>query len=207
MSQQRNILLLFAHPSMERSEVNRPMFERALQIPGVTAIDLYAQYPTYDIDIDLEQQRLLAHDVVLFMFPLYWYSTPSLLKEWMDLVLEYGFAYGPEGHALHGKIAMCALTAGGAELAYRAEGYNHYPLPELLRPIQQAFTMCGMHYLPPFALFQARTARKEGRISEHLALWQQLLELLRDSPSIDFSAAAPLPKINDSLPTVFGGQA
>lgn len=26
--------------------------------------------------------------------PFYWYSTPALLKEWQDLVLEHGWAYG-----------------------------------------------------------------------------------------------------------------
>ena len=59
------------------------------------------------------QQRgcgLLDHDVVLFQFPLFWYSTPSILKEWQDLVLEHGFAYGAEGDALDGKRMMIAVT-------------------------------------------------------------------------------------------------
>ena len=60
----------------------------------VTLVDLYGEYPDYRIDIDREQQRLRDHDVVVFMFPLYWYSTPSMLKEWQDLVLEHGWAYG-----------------------------------------------------------------------------------------------------------------
>ena len=95
------VLVLYAHPSQRRSEVNQPLFKACQAVEGVTAVDLYYEYPTYNINIDREQQRLLDHDVIVFQFPLYWYSTPSILKEWQDLVLEYGFAYGHDGTALH----------------------------------------------------------------------------------------------------------
>ncbi len=87
---QSKILILFAHPSQNRSEINVPLFNASKTITNVTCVDLYAEYPTYRIDIDREQQRLIEYDIIVFMFPLYWYSTPSLLKEWQDLVLEYG---------------------------------------------------------------------------------------------------------------------
>ena len=174
------VLVLYAHPSQHRSEVNQPMFDAAHDITGVTLVDLYQQYPTYQIDVEREQQRLLEHDVVVFQFPLYWYSTPSILKEWQDLVLEYGFAYGNEGTALQGKQFICAISAGGAEQAYRMEGYNHYPLEDLLRPIEQMAGITGMKYLPPLALFGARTAVEEGRMSQHIERWKTLLTLLQE---------------------------
>ncbi|MCV5371612.1 NAD(P)H-dependent oxidoreductase, partial [Escherichia coli] len=92
----KKVLILFAHPSQHRSEVNTPLFKEAQKIEGVTCVDLYGEYPRFNINIDREQQRLREHDVVIFQFPLYWYSTPAILKEWQDLVLEYGFAYGTE---------------------------------------------------------------------------------------------------------------
>ena len=52
---------------------------------GVTFVDLYAEYPRFEIDVDREQARLLAHDVIVFQNPLFWYSTPAILKEWQDL--------------------------------------------------------------------------------------------------------------------------
>ena len=64
------------------------MFNAAKQHKAVTAIDLYAEYPDYNISIEREQQRLVEHDVIIFQFPIYWYSTPALLKEWQDLVPE-----------------------------------------------------------------------------------------------------------------------
>ncbi|EPN3957054.1 NAD(P)H-dependent oxidoreductase [Vibrio alginolyticus] len=44
--------------------------------------------------------------LMIFMFPLYWYSTSAILKKWPDLALEYGFAYGSEGRALTGKTFL-----------------------------------------------------------------------------------------------------
>jgi putative NADPH-quinone reductase len=191
----RKILILFAHPSLDRSEVNAELLRAASAVEGISIVDLYGEYPTYQIDIDREQQRLLEHDVVIFMFPLYWYSTPAILKEWQDLVLEYGFAYGADGTALNGKTLLCAITAGGPEEAYRAEGFNHFTLRELLRPIEQTAILCGMRFLAPFALFGSRTAVDGGRVGNHVAEWVNLLEALRDD-RVDLAAAQDLSKLN-----------
>ena len=194
----RRILLLLAHPSLDRSEVNRPMADAVVDIDGITLIDLYAEYPDFQIDINREQQRLLEHDAIVFQHPLYWYSTPAILKEWQDLVLEHGFAYGSEGTALHGKIFFNALTAGGIDAAYRAEGYNHFTIRELLHPLEQTAGLCGMTYLPPFALFGSRTAVEEGRIGRHIADWILVLKALRDN-RLDIATAQNLPRLNSDL--------
>mgnify|MGYP001822517780 CR=1 FL=1 len=194
----RRILLLLAHPSLDRSEANRPMADAVVDIDGITLIDLYAEYPGFQIDIDREQRRLLEHDVIVFQHPLYWYSTPAILKEWQDLVLEHGFAYGSEGTALHGKIFFNALTAGGIEAAYRAQGYNHFTIREILYPLEQTAALCGMTYLPPFALFGSRTAVEEGRIGRHVADWIRVLEALRDD-RLDIATAQNLPRLNSNL--------
>lgn len=64
----KKVLILFAHPSQHRSEVNAPLFKAANTIEGVTCVDLYAEYPHFNINIDREQQRLRDHDVVIFQF-------------------------------------------------------------------------------------------------------------------------------------------
>lgn len=198
-------LVLFAHPSLDRSEVNSQLLRATREIEGVTVVDLYAEYPRYQIDIDREQERLLRHDLIVFMFPLYWYSTPSLLKEWQDLVLEYGFAYGSDGTALQGKTLLCTITAGGPEKAYCEDGYNHYTLRELLHPIEQTAVLCSMHYLPPFALFGSRTAMEEGRVARHVVDWVQTLTALRDG-ALDLERAGALPRLNEDLPLLLGAR-
>ncbi|CRI63644.1 putative NAD(P)H oxidoreductase [Thiocapsa sp. KS1] len=197
----RPILVLFAHPSLDRSEVNRPLMQATANVEGVTLVDLYAEYPDFQIDIDREQGRLLVHEVIVFMHPIYWYSTPAILKEWQDLVLEHGFAYGSKGTALQGKIFFSAVTASGGEAAYQAEGFNHFTIRELLRPLEQTASMCGMRYLPPFALFGARTAVEEGRVDAHVADWVRVLEALRDD-RLDIETASALTRLNADLGAV-----
>ncbi len=187
------VLVLFAHPAQRRSEVNVQMARIAEWVPGVTLVDLYAEYPAFDIDVDAEQARLVDHDVIVFQHPLFWYSTPAILKEWQDLVLEYGFAYGEHGDKLQGKLLFSATTTGGPEAAYRAEGYNHFTLRQLLAPIEQTASLCGMRYLPPFALFRARSAREHDTIEPHLEAWEHLLEgLVNDRIDLDRAERADL---------------
>ena len=200
---QNNILILFAHPSQHRSEVNLPLIEASKTIEGVTVVDLYAEYPDYCIDIEREQQRLREHDIIIFMYPLYWYSTPAILKEWQDLVLEYGFAYGHDGTELHGKKLLCAITAGGSEDAYQTHGYNHYSIRELLRPIEQTATLCGMLYLPPYALFGSRTALEDGRVPDHVENWQKILYCLRQN-QVDYDQASQAEKLNECVSALIG---
>jgi glutathione-regulated potassium-efflux system ancillary protein KefG len=121
--------------------------------PGLTVHDLYEAYPRQDIDVGREQELLEGHDVVVCQFPFYWYSTPPILKQWQDLVLEHGWAYGSEGTALHGKTLLCALSAGGRRVAYAPEGHNRFTIPQLLAPIEQTARLCGMRFLPPFVVF------------------------------------------------------
>ena len=88
----RAVLVLVAHPAMRRSRVNRRLTEAARGLDGVMVNDLYQRYPDFDIDVAREQQLLESHDVVVMQHPFYWYSTPAILKEWQDLVLEHGWA-------------------------------------------------------------------------------------------------------------------
>tara|TARA_Y100001956_G_scaffold82049_1_gene101511 strand:+ start:2156 stop:2776 length:621 start_codon:yes stop_codon:yes gene_type:complete len=199
--QKNRVLVLYAHPSPRRSEINQPLFKAAQDIEGVTAVDLYYDYPTYNINIDREQQRLREHDVIIFQFPLYWYSTPSILKEWQDLVLEYGFAYGSEGTELHGKKFLCSLTAGGKEDAYQTSGYNHFTIRQLLHPLEQMASLTGMQYLAPFALFGARTAKEDGRIDHHVKEWKKLLTALVRN-DFDYQNAANVEKLSMCLADV-----
>ena len=195
----KNVLILFAHPSQDRSEVNVPLFQHALGLSDIaTAVDLYAEYPRMNIDIDREQQRLIDHNTIILMFPFYWYSTPAILKEWQDLVLEYGFAYGECGNALEGKTMLCAITAGATPEAYQADGLNQYSIPELLRPLEQTAHLTKMRYLPPLVLFGARTAVEEQRIEKHRILWDQLLKLLAQKP-LDMAKSQQFPLMNEFL--------
>jgi glutathione-regulated potassium-efflux system ancillary protein KefG len=126
------------------------MAKAARTVKGVTFIDLYELYPDFDIDIKREQQLLLNHDLVIWQHPFYWYSAPPILKQWQDLVLEHGWAYGKSGNALKGKKILNAISSGGGMDAYTEQGYNRFSLHDFLKPYDQTAYLCKMNYLPPF---------------------------------------------------------
>lgn len=188
--------MLFAHPVLERSRVNRRLLTAIQGIDGVTIHDLYERYPTLSIDVQQEQELLRAHDVIVFQHPFYWYSTPAILKEWQDLVLEYGWAYGQDGDALTGKLTFNALTTGGPALAYRREGYNRFTIRELLAPYDQTAHLCGMKFLPPFVVHNSLHLVSDHDVSEHGATYRRLLIALRDG-RVDIDEVQRAEQLND----------
>ena len=182
------LIVYYAHPGHKYSHANCEMAAVASATDGITYVDLYRDYPRFDIDADVEQQRLLDHDVILFQFPFFWYPTPSILKEWQDLVLEHGFAYGTGGDQLEGKRMMLAITAAGPDEAYSAGGYQHYPIRDFLRPLEQTARLCGMHFPAPYVLYASLKAPTDGRLESHVAGYGQLLAAIRDD-RFDWDAA------------------
>jgi len=154
----KSILVLLAHPALENSRVNRAWLDAIRDLPAVTVHDLYEEYPEFDVNVRREQELLEAHDIVVLQHPFYWYSTPALVKQWFDLVLEHGWAYGSEGNALQGKAFLSAITTGAKPEAYTPEGFHGITFPELLAPIKHTARLCKMKYLEPFVGFGALAA-------------------------------------------------
>jgi glutathione-regulated potassium-efflux system ancillary protein KefG len=146
------ILILFAHPALEKSRVHKKLMKHAKQLNNVSFQDLYQVYPDMDIDVAHEKKLLLQHDIIVMQHPFYWYSAPAIIKQWQDLVLEHGWAYGSGGNALAGKMILNAISCGGSKEVYRKEGRNRYTIKELLVPFEQTAILCHMHYLPPFVV-------------------------------------------------------
>ncbi|MDF9843789.1 MULTISPECIES: NAD(P)H-dependent oxidoreductase [unclassified Paenibacillus] len=106
-------LVILAHPNLEGSRVNLRWKEELLLYPDdVTLHELFKKCPDWSIDVPAEQQRLEAHDHIVFQFPLYRYSYPPLLKKWFDDVFTHGWAYGSTGDRLKGKKLGLAMSIG-----------------------------------------------------------------------------------------------
>jgi len=194
------VLILFAHPALEKSRVHRRLVETVRALPGVTSNDLYQHYPDLDIDVAREQRLLIEHDVIVMQHPFYWYSTPAILKEWQDLVLQHGWAYGRDGTALQGKTVVTVTTAGGGEAAYCRGGHNLYTIREFLAPIERTVALCGMTYLPPFVVHGTHSM-KEDDIDRHAGDYRRVVEALRDG-TLDAAAAENEPRLNANLEAV-----
>ena len=194
------LLVYYAHPGHKHSQANKAMVAEAQKVEGIALVDLYSEYPRFEIDIDREQQRLLDHDAILFQFPMFWYSTPSLIKEWQDLVLEHGFAYGAGGDKLAGKWMMLAVTAAGQQDAYTQRGYQRHTIRTFLTPLEQTAKLCHMDFSAPYVLYGSLRAPKEGLVAPHVAGYRLLLEAIRDD-RYDLQAAVDRDVVSyDDLP-------
>ncbi len=174
------VLINFAHPTRSRSKINNALCDALAGLDDVTINDLYAVYPDFLIDVKREQSLCESHDIVVFQHPFYWYSTPAIMKEWLDLVLEHGWAYGKEGLALQGKIFLQAVTAGGDDSTYRRDGYNEFSIAELTSPYRATAKLCNMVWLPPFAVLGIHRGLPETKIRAYAEDYRRAVIALRD---------------------------
>lgn len=145
-------------------------------------------------DVKEEQEKLLAADAVIFLFPLWWFGMPAILKGWIDRVYAYGFAYGYKGEGnsfrygdgvLKGKRAMLAVMIGGSEDTYSMRGI-HGTIEELLFPVTHgALFYPGMDVLPTHAVYGTGWIDAQ-QVKEELANWQQRLAGLFEETPIPF---------------------
>jgi len=184
------ILVLVAHPELEQSRANRRMLIEARSLqdvlpPGrIVVRDLYALYPDYLIDIPAEQALLATAKLVVWQQPIHWYGMPPLLKLWVDEVLAFGWAYGPDGTALRGKDLWLVATTGGPQDSYRPDSYNRYFFDAFLPPYEQTAALCGMRFLPPLMLHGAHKA-SEADIAAHAADYAKQLATYPQWPELD----------------------
>lgn len=105
-------------------------------------------------DIQFELEKLLWCDLLLLNFPIFWFSTPAILKGWIDRVLVSGSVYGGKRFydrgGLAGKRALVSVTLGGQEHMFGERGI-HGPLQGMLRHLLQGtLGYVGLGVLQPF---------------------------------------------------------
>ena len=115
-------LVLVAHPDLESSRITAHLTAAIKDMEHVTVHDLSAAYPDRRIDAAREQELLRTHDTIVWSFPWHWYSVPGVLKEWMDQVLTYGFAYGSGRRRPAGKAAPAGAFDRGPGSVLRGGG-------------------------------------------------------------------------------------
>ncbi len=145
-------LIIVAHPHIGQSTVNRRWLETLRAQPDrFTVHELYRDYPDGKINVAREQALVEAHGSVVFQFPVYWFNCPPLLKQWLDDVLAYGWAYGSSGKAFAGRKLGIAVSLGAPAEDYRAEGAVGCTVAEALRPFELTARYINADYQPAFA--------------------------------------------------------
>lgn len=166
-------MILVFHPNLNESKVNQTLAQAAGEVDHVMVRDMYQEYQDQPLDVKKEQQLMEEADRVILQFPMYWYSSPSLLKQWEDEVLEHGWAYGSTGKALHGKELMVAVSTGAEFEKYDRES-GEYGVRDLLRPFQATSALIGMDYLTPFVTYGA-LRMSDDKLAEVAKEYQQIV--------------------------------
>ncbi|MFZ6047360.1 NAD(P)H-dependent oxidoreductase [Pseudomonas sp. CR3202] len=124
---------------------------------------------TFDEVVKAEQRKVTNADLILFHFPVWWFSMPAILKGWVDRVFARGFAYSTgkkysSGH-FKGKKAMLCITTGTAATLYEPNGIDG-DLHHVLWPIHNGIlAYTGFTVLPPYASWMPARLSEEERIS------------------------------------------
>ena len=169
------ILVVHAHPYPRRSRGGAALLAGIAGMPGLEVRSLYDLYPDFDVDAAAEQEALRRADAIVWLTPLYWYTTPALMQLWMEKVLVSGFAHSDGGAALAGKPCLWAVTTGGGE--YAVGGIHGYPFAGFVPVVEMTARYCGMRWLEPFVVHDPAALSDEELAARAGALRDRLLEL------------------------------
>ncbi|UQS87462.1 NAD(P)H-dependent oxidoreductase [Nicoliella spurrieriana] len=159
-------LIIISHPEIKDSGTQAFLKGALRNLNGVTWHGLDTKYPDYQIDVAAEQKQLVAADRIIFQFPLYWYSSPALLKQWEDDVLTRNFTQVNQDGRLAGKQLGIVVTLGTAAKNYTVGGSEGVSISELMKPFQAVAKQAGMDFLPPFVVdrFKYQTAQQKAHL-------------------------------------------
>ena len=123
----RKVVILLAHPNIKGSQANKALIDAVSDIEGVAVFNLYELSEDIAFNVDEWSKIISEASAVIYQFPFYWMSAPSLLKKWQDEV----FTHLSKTPAVAGKPLMIVTTTGSEYDAYRSGGRNRFTTDEL----------------------------------------------------------------------------
>lgn len=136
-------LIVIGHPNIQDSRTQQFFKEAVQTFEDVTIFDV-----TADLEIEKAQQLMVDHQRIILQFPLYWYSCPACLKDWLDQILSLS---GIE-ETLANKELGLVVSLGVKSSEFQAGGREKFTLSELMRPFEAIANKFNMSYLPIFSL-------------------------------------------------------
>ncbi len=137
-------------------------------------------------DLEAEMGKVEWCDLMIWQFPLWWFSVPAILKGWFDRVFAMGRFYG-YGHIyetglMKGKKALLSLTTGGPGDSYQPDGFNG-DINGILRPIQRGMLeFVGFEVLLPQLFYAPAHSSQKERAAELAAYCNRLKAIESEVP-------------------------
>lgn len=157
-AQRMKKLIIIAHPDIESSQVNSSWLSAIATEEQVTIHNIYKLYPTYEIDIQVEQQLIEQHDQVILQFPFYWFGCPPLMKKWLDEVFSSGWAFDAKINQMENFPVALVVSAGINQDEYSQTGKSGYSLEQLLAPFETIFNYLKSDYRGFYAFYGSHKA-------------------------------------------------
>jgi NAD(P)H dehydrogenase (quinone) len=145
-------------------------------------------------DIRREADAVRRADLLVLVFPIFWFSVPALLKGWIDRVFLSGAFYGGKRiyakGGMAGKRALVVASLGGREHMF-GPGALHGELTGMLRPLLQGtLGYCGFTVLQPFFAYHVPYLEADARAAI-------LRQLATELAGLDSRPALPMPDLAD----------
>ncbi|WP_124058211.1 NAD(P)H-dependent oxidoreductase [Vaginisenegalia massiliensis] len=182
-------IVYLAHPQIDASQSQQFLIQAGTSASQVTYVDLQQQFQQDGgFDLQVERQRLLEYQRIIFQFHLYWYQAPAILKIWLDQVFDLQGDYRAFKQALQAKELGLVVIAGVKASHYQFGGREDICLSALLSPYRALAGHFHMTYLPPLTIHQFAYLSTE----EQYALFWDYILYLQTGKIDDFSAKSQL---------------
>jgi putative NADPH-quinone reductase len=162
----KKILVNLVHPDFNNSIVNKKLLEEIKDLDNITINNLYDKYPDYKINVEEEQSLLLKHDIILFQFPMYWFSSPALLNVWFETVFISGFSHRGN-YKLEDKFFAIAISCGAAKQEFCKTGKDKKTVEEFLFPFSITAHYVKMNYLKAFITYETESILSEQTLEKY----------------------------------------
>jgi NAD(P)H dehydrogenase (quinone) len=176
------VLVVYAHPNP--ASFNRAILDALLEgLRGaehdIRVNDLYAEgfNPILDrVDLELanrgvvpeqiatQQRSIMWAEALVFIYPLWWFDRPAILKGWFDRVFTNGFAFKYTASGMQGLLpqrkALVIVTVGGEPSEYKQINFAEH----LVRPTTDGtLALCGVRHIEDKVFYAVPTVSDEER--------------------------------------------
>jgi NAD(P)H dehydrogenase (quinone) len=156
-----------------------------IDVPVIEIAPQAAEAPASPYEAEIA--KLEAADLMIWQFPLWWFSVPGVLKGWVDKVFAFNRIYGRgrfyDKGLFRGKRALLSLTTGGSGVdAYQPGGFNG-DINGILRPIQRGMLeFVGFDVLKPQIVYGPAQITEEQRKTQLAAWRERLKQIAQEEP-------------------------